>query len=1197
MFIKKFICSLPILFAAVSWGGGGVTLDAREEVLQPSNESHSRIRITNQGSTAIVGFTLAYYFTVTNGKTPDPYCTVYYPSGTPMTLENLGSGQWRATLDFSNIMIQPGQTYPDQSGLVFGLHNSDWSTWDLSDDWSSPHVYSFVTDANVVLTSQGQTIWGNTPGTTPQSSSAISSSVIASSSSSIVVSSSSTIASSSSVALSSSSAPLSSSSWTDAYFPLLVISAFRPTPNAQGHRWVELYNRSAQNISLSGWSLHSLDGLNFNLGNDSLASGTPMLLDQLSSMETAGSGVLWLEHDGQKKFAVSFCSGNTDRSKLASLDSTLWRGQCIQLTSNAAGSFNYYGSNTAVALAKLARGNKAEQWNILEGVPGQIANGQVVAQPKFPLSGITLQITAQENASGVQQTFAWAPVAGSSSYRLKIKRANDAALFVDTIVHNNQANIHLPGAGTYNWSAIPDGAVGINADTLQLGLITLDYYPEPYATGGIQLNVPMIAARKDTKLLDLNWGQYSLSVGWDESHTDLTKYPTWNNEESYRCWAAGLQMINNYWGGNLTQDEIKMYVQDSLCINTRADGSALYKDDTAAGLICPQVRTPESSLKHGIFGAENAVNFLKGLAWELNIDSNSIIWNTTFPTPMQIEASLSLNAPLLVEVPGHIMVLSGIRKRFSGDYEVQLQNIDNNGAIRWVLYSPDTAGTYYLGVPSTRLKIKHWTGPIPQNGVPVRNSNPDVSLDSDNDGVMDYDEEMRFLTKKDDPDSDHDGVHDKQEILTYTLRVLSPDIDGDGLRNELDWDSDNDGISDGDEDKNGNGFLENGETDPEYSASATPATSSLVWPLYDWDATWFGRFAMWGFNSLSVNDNAECFVEWAPNTWKVVRGQDSTSPRCWVGGGRLSLMDTTTWVSQPVVTIGANAVVGRVAARGNVFLRDCNYDFGSYPLFWTNLTVTPQWTERFNPAWVTTLQLVQNPWYPTSTILMGEDENFFAPPMPNQVFSPVGWDPKAYDMYYSNAPTVDVAAGSSDTLNPHLVYNSVTVRSGGTLKLISGNYDIRTLDIESGATLLIADGSADEKVFVNAISVVAWRGSVNTTSGLNCPERDKFDYVVDAGGQCKLLAQRFMLHVNSDLFIEGDFYGTIFTYRHSVSIGQTVKAYWGAAFAKDLQVHQRTHYHVVPMPEWYKSWNTAVDATEQNMGSICAKENTCENFR
>lgn len=69
------------------------------------------------------------------------------------------------------------------------------------------------------------------------------------------------------------------------------------------------------------------------------------------------------------------------------------------------------------------------------------------------------------------------------------------------------------------------------------------------------LDVVPRAARKDTKLLDVKWGEMAVAREWDRPHLEHEHY---DEEEEFRCWAVGAQVLNHYYGGNITQDEIKL---------------------------------------------------------------------------------------------------------------------------------------------------------------------------------------------------------------------------------------------------------------------------------------------------------------------------------------------------------------------------------------------------------------------------------------------------------------------------------------------------------------------------------------------------------------------------------------------------------------------------------------------------------------
>ena len=112
----------------------------------------------------------------------------------------------------------------------------------------------------------------------------------------------------------------------------------------------------------------------------------------------------------------------------------------------------------------------------------------------------------------------------------------------------------------------------------------------------------------------------------------------------------------------------------------------------------------------------------------------------------------------------------------------------------------------------------------PQSGRPSRCDEPEITRDSDGDLIVDFDEIKRFQTNPNDPDSDHDFLRDDNDMRGYlfnldgSYNLRDRDIDGDDLAKELDADNDranNEGIIDGCEDANRNGFFDSGgrETD------------------------------------------------------------------------------------------------------------------------------------------------------------------------------------------------------------------------------------------------------------------------------------------------------------------------------------------------------------------------------------------------
>jgi hypothetical protein len=123
---------------------------------------------------------------------------------------------------------------------------------------------------------------------------------------------------------------------------------------------------------------------------------------------------------------------------------------------------------------------------------------------------------------------------------------------------------------------------------------------------------------------------------------------------------------------------------------------------------------------------------------------------------------------------------------------------------------------------------------------------PDFPVDSDDDGDPDYQDidsdgdtigdayESSGDTDEDgipdylDLDSDNDGLWDDVEAGDDDLDTPPVDTDDDGYADFRDADSDNDGLADGEEDLNGDGVVDPGETDPTNSDTDGDGVSDLV---------------------------------------------------------------------------------------------------------------------------------------------------------------------------------------------------------------------------------------------------------------------------------------------------------------------------------------------------------------------------------
>ena len=166
---------------------------------------------------------------------------------------------------------------------------------------------------------------------------------------------------------------------------------------------------------------------------------------------------------------------------------------------------------------------------------------------------------------------------------------------------------------------------------------------------------------------------------------------------------------------------------------------------------------------------------------------------------------IDADRPIIANIPNHVRIIDGYAEYREDDVVVgqHLHVLDPLTKPQWITYQTDT--TYAA-----------WVGPAGNDSAPnVRSDEAELWIDSDGDGIVDFDETQRFSgLDSEKSDTDEDGVWDKQDIREYLFGVdgnyapRNVDSDGDGLRKEVDPDNDNGGSLDGCEDTNRNGKYE-----------------------------------------------------------------------------------------------------------------------------------------------------------------------------------------------------------------------------------------------------------------------------------------------------------------------------------------------------------------------------------------------------
>mgnify|MGYP006289702235 CR=1 FL=1 len=331
--------------------------------------------------------------------------------------------------------------------------------------------------------------------------------------------------------------------------------------------------------------------------------------------------------------------------------------------------------------------------------------------------------------------------------------------------------------------------------------VTGDVTQNLIATGKSEvLGVPLLKSNKDTAMLCLCGCPRQDPEGEHRDHV-------WNRASQSQaggdadlpgphaiaqCWAVSVKMINHYYGGSITQDEI--------CWSTR--GTVNNRNDPKWDLAHNQGAHPGRSL----------------VALKYALDDADLESITDQPTTEQIKAYIEAGRPLFWAARGHAMVVDGYRYR-GNVFELHYLNKKgpndddsaiNNGYATWAAPEGD------------HFAMRNGCVPPPESD--GRIGDYLIRTDMDSDGVCDFDEYHRwagnesFSTHMADWDTDDDWLCDGKDIEGWVFRAAAGGADGGGgvwapydpdFDNqwcEADIDSDNAGVRDGDEDADGDAW-------------------------------------------------------------------------------------------------------------------------------------------------------------------------------------------------------------------------------------------------------------------------------------------------------------------------------------------------------------------------------------------------------
>jgi hypothetical protein len=401
----------------------------------------------------------------------------------------------------------------------------------------------------------------------------------------------------------------------------------------------------------------------------------------------------------------------------------------------------------------------------------------------------------------------WYPVPGAASYEVEISEASDFASLVA------REAVETPGystpdlqPGEYFWrvrAVFEDGSAAsfspVSSFTISASQVPLTvrqtssfFFSEAFAAEtappleeGV-LPVPMIYQHKDTSMLLLESQFESGTHAWDRDHGTLD--PT-DPADNMNCALASTAMVNNFAGGNLSQDRI---------------GYEIRKNDW---------------MHDPVFDAALDLNYGQGFSLDeidkiLAFAFNGSAVTRQLPTTADafwatVKQEIDAGRPIVAAIPGHAIVINGYY-RFS----------HTGPNARWVTLNDPWSGRYLVNLNRMSRVTHFW---LVADMRSPRDDEPEIRRDSDGDGMVDFDETERFKTDPNHPDKDRDGVEDKTEVYASVFDPVhgyvvdrggwrGRDLDSDGFAMELDVDSDDGGCDDGYEDENRDGRRAGAET-------------------------------------------------------------------------------------------------------------------------------------------------------------------------------------------------------------------------------------------------------------------------------------------------------------------------------------------------------------------------------------------------
>lgn len=380
----------------------------------------------------------------------------------------------------------------------------------------------------------------------------------------------------------------------------------------------------------------------------------------------------------------------------------------------------------------------------------------------------------------------------------------------------------------------------------------------------VDLNVESYGAYKDTRMLMAAVGSLADELRWNESTFDGHSLfdsgvdDRLNQRLFGRCWAIAAFNVYSYFYGNrntkadaLTQDEMVYMAKVTLrkkdpIVDVFMPNMTEGGDDQTTAKLINEIMHGADAVAHDTkkepLNGEKLYNLIKGNDTEKGK-----------PLPIAIGGKED-GDPL--ELFGHFLLIDGMAITSDGkkDTLVHLVNLDNYGSESYV----------YLKALQTRLE-SYLTYNTPTGFAKTDALHP-VDVDSDGDGVVDFDEYYRFKTKENKYSSKDDSISDYESLyLKYVNAIVLFDDVG----------------------------------EPRYESTTIGDTVDIP-----------DDVTLYAFSYLVLEDSASCYKTDLGSACTVASEADNRNVKA-VDEGRGALVNAI--YSKSGVTVRAGATVGNIA--------------------------------------------------------------------------------------------------------------------------------------------------------------------------------------------------------------------------------------------------------------------------------------------